>query len=108
MADAGAPAGERSGLVASYEALREAVLGGRPEGWRLGHGVLANRGVAAWMATWATVVVARGAGTAVLDPSASTPSPLPTTIHPLADSLPSLPDAAQVVAVIADMALAHI
>src|SRR2546429_63090 len=40
------------GDVARYEQLREQVLGGQPGGWRLGLGVLHNRGVAAWLAAW--------------------------------------------------------
>ncbi|HEX6524826.1 MAG TPA: hypothetical protein VF070_33205 [Streptosporangiaceae bacterium] len=28
------------------------MLGGEPGGWRLGLGVLRNRGVAAWLAAW--------------------------------------------------------
>jgi hypothetical protein len=35
---------------ASYERLRAAVLGGQPDGFRLGHGVPATRGVVAWIA----------------------------------------------------------
>jgi hypothetical protein len=38
-------------IDASYERLRAAVLGGAPDGFRLGHGVLATRGVVAWMQT---------------------------------------------------------
>ena len=36
-------------IDASYERLRAAVLGGQPDGFRLGHGVLATRGVVAWI-----------------------------------------------------------
>lgn len=49
MADAvpGTRGGDPAAFAAAYERLREAVLCGRPDGWRLGHGVLVTRGVAA-------------------------------------------------------------
>jgi len=37
----------------TYERLRQAVLSGDAGGWRLGHGVLVTKGMAAWMAAWA-------------------------------------------------------
>ena len=48
MADAGEQH-QASALQDGYEQLRSAVLGGQPDGFRLGHGVLAARGLAAWM-----------------------------------------------------------
>ena len=39
-----------------YEQARQVALGGGIQGWRYGLGVLAARGVAAWMATWAALV----------------------------------------------------
>jgi hypothetical protein len=46
--------GERAdpGDVARYEQLRQQVLGGDPGGWRLGLGVLHNRGIAGWLRAW--------------------------------------------------------
>jgi hypothetical protein len=46
--------GERAdpGDVARYEQLREQVLGGDAGGWRLGLGVLHNRGIAGWLRAW--------------------------------------------------------
>ena len=49
--------------VAGYEQLRQQALSGDVDGWRLGLGVLQQRGVAAWLqirktATAATVVAA--------------------------------------------------
>jgi hypothetical protein len=88
-------------LVLAYEELREAVLDEQPLGWRLGHGVLAGRGVAAWMAARAAV-----AGPAVAT-SARPPSiPLPTSIHQPSVAL-SLRPTPEVIAVLAQMALAH-
>lgn len=87
-----------------YEALRDAVLGAQPCGWRLGHGVLAGRGMAAWMAAWAAGSAAPEPGTTA-DPSApltQSPSPYRNT-----EALSSLPGAAQIVTVLAQMALAH-
>jgi hypothetical protein len=94
------PAADRP-LVASYEALREAVLAGRPEGWRYGHGVLAGRGVAAWMAAWSACVPLSAGTTAHAPATAPRPSPAATP------SLSSLRNADQIIAVIAQMALAH-
>jgi hypothetical protein len=91
-----ADAGERNevaALQAGYERLRAAVLGGRPDGFRLGHGVLATRGLVAWMETARSV--------ASLLPSASERS------NPAAGEVVSLPGADQLVAVMAQMALAH-
>ena len=84
---------EPSALHHGYERLRAAVLGGQPDGFRLGHGVLATRGLVAWMRT---------AG------SLSAPAPSASTIsHLSAGEVVSLPGADQLVAVIAQMALAH-
>jgi hypothetical protein len=99
-------------LAESYEQLRERVLAGRPDGWRLGHGVLARKGMVAWIGTWTNFASAPAAGTSALDPSTAptTPSLSTTTstpsTHPSA-ALSSLPYAGQLVAVLAQMTLAH-
>jgi len=67
-----------------YEQLRERVLAGRPDGWRLGHALLARRGVAGWIAE-------QPAAASAPRPSA----PAPTS------------DCGQIVSVLAEMALAH-
>jgi hypothetical protein len=88
------------------------VLAGRPDGWRLGHAVLAGKGMAAWIGAWATLAPAASAGTSAPDPSTiPTTLSLPTTTstpstHPSA-ALSSLPYAGQLVAVLTEMALAH-
>ncbi len=41
--------GDDSDVVDGYEQLRARVLGGDADGWRLGLGVLQQRGVAAWL-----------------------------------------------------------
>ncbi len=105
MAEDTAPAGaaaDRGGLVAGYELLRAAALVGNPEGWRLGRGLLASRGKATWMAAW-TALVPVDAGTTATNPPAFT-LPAPSPQHP---SPSSVPRAGQIVAVIAQMALAH-
>lgn len=84
---------EPAALEADYERLRAAVLGGRPDGFRLGHGVLATRGLVAWMQTVRTVGLPA--------PAASENS------HPPAGEVLSLPGADELVAVMAQMALAH-
>jgi hypothetical protein len=82
-----------AGLDGSYERLRAAVLGGAPGGFRLGHGVLATRGVVAWMATVTAVSspAAQGAG---------------ERSHPPAGEVVALPNAQQLVGVLAQMTLA--
>ena len=88
------------------------MLAGRPDGWRLGHAVLAGKGMVAWIGAWATLAPAPAAGTSARDlstapttPSLSTTTSTPST-HPSA-ALSSLPYAEQLVAVLAQMALAH-
>jgi hypothetical protein len=98
------PVGDPDDLVTNYEILRQAVLCEEPCGWRLGHGVLTGRGVAAWMAAWTTVASAPEAETTAPDPS------VPSTTSPPNNSsaaLSSLPGAKEIVAVLAQMALAH-
>ncbi len=41
--------GDGSDVVDGYEQLRARALGGEVDGWRLGLGVLQQRGVAAWL-----------------------------------------------------------
>jgi hypothetical protein len=78
---------------ASYERLRAAVLGGQPDGFRLGHGVLATRGVVAWIGALSSVRAPA--------PSAGGRS------HPPAGEMVTLPNAQQLVGVLAQMTLAH-
>jgi len=92
-------------LVEGYEALREAVLGGRAEGWRHGYGTLAGRGMAAWMATRASLAPAPGAGTPAPTSDPSTPATSVTTDPSM---LSSLRNAGEIVSVVAQMALAHL
>ncbi|MGO9973096.1 MAG: hypothetical protein ACLP01_09860 [Solirubrobacteraceae bacterium] len=80
-------------IDASYERLRAAVLGGQPDGFRLGHGVLATRGVLAWIAALSAL--------AAPAPSASERS------RPPAGEVLALPNAEKFVAVLAQMTLAH-
>lgn len=89
-------------LVLAYEELRGAVLDEQPGGWRLGHGVLAGRGVAAWMAARAAVARSSVSATSARPPSI----PLPTSIHQPSVAL-SLRPTPEVIAVLAQMALAH-
>ena len=82
----------------------------QPEGWRHGQGVLAGRGLAAWTATCAAVVSAPAAGTPApehCDPPTPIQSRPPDHDAPV-PPLSSLPDAGQIVAVLAQMALAHL
>lgn len=98
-------------LVEGYEALRAAVVGGRAEGWRHGYGVLATGGMAAWMGAWASLAPAPAAGTPAPStdpstPSLCSPSPCPPSTDP--SPLSSLPNAGEIVSVVAQMALAHL
>jgi len=80
-------------IDASYERLRAAVLCGEPDGFRLGHGVLATRGVVAWIAALSSL-----------------PAPAPRAgerSHPPAGEVVALPNAQQLVGVLAQMTLAH-
>lgn len=96
---------DHSALVESYEAMRDAVVGGRAEGWRHGYGVLARRGMVAWMGAWASLAPAPAAGTPAPPSDPSTPSLCPTSTDP--STLSSLP-AGEIVSVVAQMALAHL
>jgi len=77
----------------SYERLRAAVLSGAPDGFRLGHGVLATRGVVAWIG-------------AVSSLRAPTPGASERS-HPSTGEVVALPNAHKLVAVLAQMTLAH-
>jgi hypothetical protein len=83
--------------VDGYERLRERVLAGRPDGWRLGRGLLAGKGVAGWIAACAAFTPA---GVAPAGPAhrPDRPGRLVVGARPGADAL---------VAVLAQMALAH-
>ncbi len=81
-------------LRCGYEQLREAVLSGRVDGWALGHGVLATRGIVAWITVLSDVAPASppAAGRSESRLGASTGS--------------SLPGAGEIGAVLAQMAFA--
>jgi hypothetical protein len=75
--------------------LRQVAVAGHAEGWRHGLGVLATRGMTGWMT----------ACTSVTPPATSAPSSPPTRVGFDASTLG--PQAAELVAVMAAMALAH-
>ncbi len=87
------------------------VLAQRPGGWQLGHAVLASKGMVAWIGAWTTLAPAPAVGTSAPDHGAptnlsgSTTTSTPSTDPPVA--LSSLPNAAQLVAVLTQMALVH-
>lgn len=85
--------GDPVALRAGYEQLRERVLAGRPDGWRLGHAALAHGGIASWIA--ASAALAPG----------PTRSLRPLT--PVAADCPAQLPAGEIVAVLCEMALAH-
>jgi hypothetical protein len=85
-------AGGAPALTGQYEQLRRVALAGHAEGWRHGLGVLATRGMTGWM----------NACQAVAPPPSPTPAP-PTPASGDAFG----PDAGELIAVMAAMALAH-
>jgi hypothetical protein len=79
-------------LTNQYEQLREVALTGHAEGWRHGLGVLATRGMTGWMTACRAV--------------APPPTPAaPPAVRRTVDTFG--PDAGELVAVMAAMALAH-
>ena len=90
-------------LRAGYEQLRERVLAGRPDGWRLGHTVLARRGMAGWIAAATALAPTTPAGTA----RAGSTQPHSDSPACPAAAVASVPGAGQIVAVLSEMALAH-
>jgi len=81
-------------LRCGYERLREAVLSGRVDGWALGHGVLATRGIVAWIA-------------AISDAAPGSPPAAGRSNSRLAAARgSSLPGAGEIVAVLSQMAFA--
>jgi hypothetical protein len=79
-------------LTERYEQLRQVVLDGHADGWRFGLGVLATRGMAAWMAAWR-----------------SCPQPPPPARGSSSGATPDVgADATEMVQILAAMALAHV
>lgn len=106
--DVAASRADPASLTAAYEQLRARVLGGRPDRWRLGHGVLAGKGMVAWISAWTAFAPSPAAGTSAPDPSPAPTTPsLPTTSTYPSAALSSLPHAGQLVAVLTQMVLAH-
>jgi hypothetical protein len=86
-------AGDPGALRAGYEQLRERVLAGRPDGWRLGHAALARGGIAGWIA--ASAALAPG------------PTRSPGPLARARTDCPAELAAGEIVAVLCEMALAH-
>lgn len=113
-----AASGQGAEHARRYELARQAATGGAADGWRHGLGVLAAKGVAYWMGTWAT-------RSATGPPPSTAPTsqaelPLSTTTRslsahqseggePASSACRSLlaPAVEAVVAVLAQMTLAH-
>ena len=92
-------------LRAGYERLRAAVLSERPEGFRLGHGVLLTRGMVAWMQAFGSLVPPTRGGEGLARVAAAGGRPLADDGS--AGEVVSLPGADQLVAVLAQMTLFH-
>lgn len=89
-------------LRAGYERLRAAVLSERPDGFRLGHGVLLTRGMLAWMRAFGTLAPPMP-GAERLEGAAAAGGP--SEGDPSAADVVPLPGADQLVAVLAQMVL---
>jgi hypothetical protein len=99
--------------AARYEQARQVATGGGGEGWRHGLGVLATKGVAAWMGAWAAWAPGGARNQAGATPSQAEPSSSnqtqkggETDTGSACTSFPP-PAAKDVVAVLTQMALAH-
>ena len=87
------PPSDPAALRAGYEQLRERVLAGRPDGFKLGHAALARGGIAGWLAA-----------SAALTPG----PPRPAGPHAVtAGKCPAGLPAGEIVSVLCEMALAH-
>ena len=108
MADPGGRSDADPATVSGcYEALRAAVVSGQPQGWRYGHSVLCREGLAGWMAAWTAVSSPSTAGTTTPGPS-QPGNPTPFNPDRSTAVLSSLPVPGEIVAVLAQMALAHL
>jgi hypothetical protein len=99
--------------AARYELARQVAVSGGGEGWRHGLGVLATKGVAAWMGAWAAWAPGAARNRAGATPSQAEPSSSTETkkggepeTGSACTSFPT-PAAKDVVAVLAQMTLAH-
>jgi hypothetical protein len=94
VVDEPAAVGADTAPAERYEQLRQLVLGGHAEGWRHGLGMLTGKGLAGWMRAW----------TGSSQPPAATAPAAPAAPSPAG---PAGTRAGEVVAVLAQMALAH-
>jgi hypothetical protein len=105
-------AADVGGHVRRYEQARQVAIGGGVQGWRYGLGVLAARGVAAWIATWAALASTRApdpSGTRVQAAPASAAEEQKGGARSTGSACTPFPTPAAdaVVAVLASMTLAH-
>jgi hypothetical protein len=91
-------------VLSGYEQLREAVLSGRADGFRLGHGVLAARGILAWSAAFNSLAPAPAAAGARRVDGETLTSASSVSAGP-GGGVGSLPSADQLVAVLTQMVL---
>ena len=103
--DSGEGKADPAVLRAGYERLRAAVLSARPEGFRLGHGVLLTRGMLAWMGAVGSLAASTPGDEAREGGAAAGGAPLADERS--ADEVVPLPGADQLVAVLAQMTLFH-
>lgn len=108
-------------MAARYELLRELVRAGQAGGWRHGLGVLAARGMAAWIAAWTALPAEpqTGADASTAAGTTSQADSVPVHFDPVPDhhqekgglepACVGFPPAATtaIVAVLAQLTLAH-
>lgn len=88
-------------LVEGYERLRAQAMAGQAGSWRLGHGLLLGKGLAAWLAVCAATLNSTAAATPPSRGAAATTVP-ETSVAALGGA-----PAAALVSVLAQMALVH-
>jgi hypothetical protein len=102
---ASADARAQTGLAEHYEQLRAAALGGGADGWRLGLGVLAGKGVTGWIRAWTSCPGPTPAPSA--PSSEGAPPAAPAAPAATGSRRPPGPETEPLVRVLAAMALAH-
>lgn len=90
-------------LTTGYEQLRAAVLSSGAGGWRFGYAVLSAHGMTGWMSAFGAFAPPPTVGVGAAE---GAPASTAASSDPPRDRPGSLPDADQVVAVLAQMTLA--
>ncbi|WP_239396992.1 hypothetical protein [Frankia sp. CiP3] len=97
-------------IAEGYEQLRRRELADGPDAWRYGRGLLAGRGMAAWLAAWSALAIpaAGTGGTGHAAPPASPGTQEGGETRTTGRASPPAGTGDDLVAVLAQMALAHV